>query len=327
MPAGQRELTASVRFPGSPGSQVYGALIDPSGSEVTGAISTHVDANGNTTHPTAIQAYEPNPRPGRWRFVVNITNPVGGQVLSAPYSGRIGFAPPAVTAAGLPQGVALTAGTPTTVSVKVRNTGVGVQDVFLDPRTVGRQPFGLLSVTPDQNLPLPIPATGTPPLYLVPTETMALEALAQATEPVTFDFGWGDPDIAATSTGNSAYAYYATHQATPGLWSIAPDPIGPFNGPAPAGKVSTGMVALTRGFDASASSSTGDVYQQTVDPAAPAFNPVTLAPGQSTTLKLTITPIGKPGRRVRGTLFVDEFSGALALGGELVRLPYEYRVK
>jgi hypothetical protein len=328
VPAGKPELSVALTLGNDPGTQVIGSLIDPSGSEITAGDNIHVDGAGHSTFTNGLQAYVPSPRAGRWRFVVNVINPVGGQVLSAPYNGRITFAAPPVSVTGLPNSASKTlpAGKPATVTVSVKNNGAGIQDVFLDPRTPQRQAFSLLSITPDTGIALPVPSGTLPPLYVVPTETNRVDAAAQASEPVTFDFGFGDPDLAAISSGNSASASFSTHEATPGVWDIAPDPIGPFTGPAPAGTVNTGMVAHTLGFDLNTSSSTGDVWQQTVDPNASAFTPVTLAPGQKGKLVLTITPAGRKGRTVRGTLFVDEFTNALDIGGELVAVPYEYTV-
>ena len=328
VPAGLPELSVALRFANDPGTQVYGALIDPSGSEITAADNVHFNPNGTASFTTGLQTYTPRPRPGRWRFVIDVFNPVGGAVLSAPCSGWVTFAAPPIRAAGLPNSLStiLPEGKPANVTVSVTNNGAGTQDVFLDPRTPKRQAFSLLSLTPDTNIALPLPAGKLPPWYLVPTETKAVDAAAQASEPVTFDFGWPDPDLPAISSGDSASAHFSTHEVTPGVWFIAPGPIGPFSGPAPAGTVSTGMIAHTLGFDLDTSSSTGNIWQQTADPNAPAFNPVTLAPGQQGKLTLTITPSGRKGRIVRGTLFVDVFSNALDLGGELVALPYAYTV-
>lgn len=327
VPAGQPALTAAIRFANDPGTQVNATLVDPSGSAATVATNAHLNGS-NETFGNGLEAYTPAPRPGRWRLVVDIVNPVGGQVLSAPYSGRIGFAAPPVSASNLPNSAStiLPAGKTKTVTVSVRNNGAGVQDVFLDPRTPQRQAFSLLALTQDQNIALPVPSGNLPPIYLVPTQTNSLDAAAQASEPVTFDFGFGDPDLAAVSSGNTAAAHYATREATPGLWSIAPDPIGPFTAPAAAGTVSTGLVAHTRGFDFSAVPSTGDIWQETVDPSAPNLNPVTLQPGQQGRMTLMITPPAKKGETVRGTLYVDEFNGVLDVGGELVAIPYEYTV-
>ena len=86
------------------------------------------------------------------------------------------------------------------------------------------------------------------------------------------------------------------------------------------------MLVNTRQFDGDTSSSTGDVWQETVDPNAPDFSPLTLGPGQRGTMILTITPSKKKGKVVKGTLYVDVFSGRLAIGGEVAAIPYSYTV-
>lgn len=86
-------------------------------------------------------------------------------------------------------------------------------------------------------------------------------------------------------------------------------------------------MARTRGFDGDLQTSTGDIYQQTVDPNAADFTPVTVQPGQSGRMQIAITPSGRSGRTVRGTLFVDSFSEELLNGNEVLAIPYEYTVK
>ena len=325
VPWGKPELTVSLAFPGSPGSEVYGALISPSGQEVTAGDNAIATSTG-IVYTGGLEAYTPNPQPGQWRFVVDIVNPVGGNVLSAPYQGQIGFRAPPVSAVGLPDSrrAVLARGQATTVTVHVTNTGPGTDNLFLDPRTPDRQILSLLSETPDQNITLPI-AGVNPPLYLVPTETNAIGAYGQATRPITFDFGFGDPDLSAMRSGTFAGGYFIG-EATPGIWDIAPDEIGPFTGPAPAATASFGMVARTRGFDPDTASSTGDIEDQAVDPNAAPWTPLTLTPGQSGAMTLTITPTGHRGRIVRGTLFVDVYDNVFGVSGEVVGLPYEYRV-
>ncbi|MGH2857286.1 MAG: hypothetical protein ACRDMJ_07350, partial [Solirubrobacteraceae bacterium] len=297
-----------------------------------------------TDHYTGgLEAFDANPQPGVWRWVVDVVNPVGGQVLSAPYTGQIGFTPPPVQVSGLPQGhgAALQPGQPVTATVQVTNPGPGTEQFFLDPRTYDRQPFSLVSVTPDQNITLPVPDTQNPPIYLMPTETNAVGAFVRATQPVTFDFGFGDPDLAAIHSGNLA-AGYVLGQATPGLWDIAPDELGPFDGPAPAGTASAGMIALTRGFDTSAATSTGDPEDQAVNPTAAAYTPLILGPGQTGTMTVTFTPPASSssasgdersqwfghgwGHGVQGTLFVDVFDNMFGIAGETEAVPYSYRV-
>jgi hypothetical protein len=161
----------------------------------------------------------------------------------------------------------------------------------------------------------------------MPTQTTEVDAVAQATEPVTFDWGYGDPDLPAISSGNTASATFKTPEASPGVWFIGPTPAGgPFSAPVPKGTLNTAMLVNTRQFDGDTSSSTGDVWQFTVDPNAPGYTPLTLGPGQRGTMILRITPSGKKGRVVNGTLFVDVFSGRLAIGGEVVAIPYSYTI-
>ncbi len=332
MPAGKPEVSVGLSFQNNPGTEIFASLIGPNGQTVTDGDNIHVDpATGQRSSPTRCRCTRRRRRPGQWRFVVDVVNPVGGQVLSSPYSGHVSFAAPPVTITGLPNNASkrIAAGKSRTVTVTVKNNGVGVQDLFLDPRTPQRQAFSLLSITPDTNLPFPIPAGTEPPLYVMPTETTRVDAVAQATSPVTFDFGFGDPDLPAISTGNTAAATFATREASPGVWDIAPTPAGgPFtDAGVPKGKVSTAMIAHTLGFDTNTSSSTGDIWQQMVDPNAADYTPLTLQPGQKGTMTLTITPSGRSGKVVRGTLYVDVFSLALDIGGEVVAVPYEYSIK
>ncbi len=324
VPRGEPELTVALTFPTAPGEQVLGDLISPTGQEVTEGDNVFV-SGGSAFASTGLEAYAPNPQPGLWRFVVDVLNPVGGQVLSAPYTGQIGFTAPPVSAPGLPDSshAVLTPGQPTTVTVSATNNGAGVENLFLDPRTDDTRFYSLVSLTQDQGLTLPL--TSGVPEYLMPTETNGVGAFAQATQPITFDFGWGDPDVSAIVSGHTAAGFFQG-LSTPGIWTLAPDELGPFSGPAPAATASTALIARTAGFDEDATSSTGDYERLAVDPTAPAPTPVTLGPGQSGTMTLTITPSGRPGEVVRGTLFVDEFDNYAGVAGELVPLRYEYRI-
>jgi Subtilase family len=328
VPRGKPELTVGLSFTHSPGTEIFGSLISPDGLTVTDGDNALTNADGNSVYTTGLQAYTPSPQAGRWRFVVDIINPIGGQELSAPYQGRIGFFPPPILVTGLPNSASrmLPTGQAANVTVRMRNNGVGTESVYLDARTTVRQNLSLLSLTPDTDIALPIAAGQNPPLYPVPTETNAIDAVAQASLPVTFDFGYGDPDLSAISSGDSASGAFQG-PATPGIWDIAPDPIGPFGTTVVNGTVSTGMVAHTLGFDPDVTSSTGDIEAEKVDPNASAFTPLTLAPGQNGAMSMTITPSAKKGKRVRGTLFVDVFDNRFDVSGEIAALPYEYTVK
>jgi hypothetical protein len=53
---------------------------------------------------------------------------------------------------------------------------------------------------------------------------------------------------------------------------------------------------------------------------------VTLAPGQTGTITLTITPSAPKGTVVRGFISVDTINLATGSGDELVNIPYSYTV-
>jgi hypothetical protein len=63
------------------------------------------------------------------------------------------------------------------------------------------------------------------------------------------------------------------------------------------------------------------------DTPPPPTGPITLNPGQTGTITVTITPSGDPGTVVRGTLYIDNFDFFTDGGDELVALPYTYRIK
>jgi len=84
-------------------------------------------------------------------------------------------------------------------------------------------------------------------------------------------------------------------------------------------------------FDASVSSSTEDAWSEALDPTA-TFTPVTIYPGASATVHVTITPSGPPGTVVSGNVYVDDFTSSVppygqASGDELAAIPYAYTVK
>ena len=69
------------------------------------------------------------------------------------------------------------------------------------------------------------------------------------------------------------------------------------------------------------------VEPSTEDAATPTgTGPITLFPGQSTTITVTITPTGAPHSLVRGHLYVDTFGFLTGSGDELIDLPYAYTV-
>ena len=74
----------SLSFANNPRTEIFATLIGPNGQAATAADNVH-----NSTYTNGLQVFAPNPEAGTWRFVVDIINPVGGQVLSAPYTGKV----------------------------------------------------------------------------------------------------------------------------------------------------------------------------------------------------------------------------------------------
>ena len=153
-----------------------------------------------------------------------------------------------------------------------------------------------------------------------------------------FDFSPtdADPDIGTEKFGSSslrsatAAAGYAPSggRATAELWSVSPVECGPFSTPAPAGSATDTATATIQAFDPAAVPASGDLWQASVNPAA-AFTPVTINPGQSATINLTITPSAAAGTVVSGTLYVDDTAAAIppdaqTSGAEATAIPYQY---
>ena len=72
-------------------------------------------------------------------------------------------------------------------------------------------------------------------------------------------------------------------------------------------------------------STSGDIWAVSVDPNA-TYSPLTLDPGQSGTITLTITPNAPKGTVIRGFIGVDTFNLGTDAGDELVNIPYSYKV-
>jgi hypothetical protein len=149
-----------------------------------------------------------------------------------------------------------------------------------------------------------------------------------------FDFGaWtGDPDLASTAPTAGqlcATAVSATYappggQVTPGGWFAQPSECGPYQAVTQGSATDTATVT-TLAFDPAVTSDTGDLWPD-LD-----VSPVTIAPGATATINLTITPSAAAGTVVTGTLYVDTEQdgvppGDELTGSEVAALPYEYTV-
>jgi hypothetical protein len=332
VPRGRKVLSASLAFPDDPNTELIGTLVDPDGN-LLGSQSTRYSSFAPHTPDTfthGLRATAVNPKAGRWTFVVNVANPVGGQTLSAPYRGAISFDQPRISVSGLPHGARVRAGQPVTAVVTVHNDGPGTEDVFADPRLRSREVDSVFPIS-QNTVPLPIPGDVPPPTFEIPTQTDAVLGVAQANRPIVLEMGFGllgegDPDVLGQSQGNNASALVTARELANGQWFQAPAMRGPFDS-AQSGSVTTGMLAEMKAFDRNASSSTGDIWRETVDANAPDYTPLTLRPGQSGRITVTFTPSGASGSHVRGTLYVDDFGRRLFSGNEQSAFRYSYRIR
>jgi hypothetical protein len=332
VPRGRKVLSASLRFPDDPNTELIGTLVDPDGNLLGSQSTRYSSLQPNTpdTFTHGLRAVTLNPKPGRWTLVVNVANPVGGQTLAAPYRGAISFEPPSISVSGLPQHEKVQPGQTITATVRVRNDGPGTEDVFADPRLNSSETDSVFPIS-NPTVPLPIPGNQPAPTFVVPTEVSGVLGVAQADRPILLEMGFGvigegDPDFLGTSQGNNAAAFYGANEVANGPWFEAPAMRGPFDS-AQSGTATAGLLAQLQAFDRNANSSTGDIWRQTVDSNAPDYTPLTLAPGQSGRITVTFTPQGTRGSKVRGTLYVDDFGLRLLTGNEQAAFRYSYRIK
>ena len=317
---------------------------DPVGLYLVGPDGTVQGFGQNTINGTAAlsaTATVVNPVRGQWTLIVAFETPVVGDELSQPFSGRVVLNQSEARAPALPdRGDKLKAGKPVTVPVTITNKGAAAEDFFLDARldnattTAALAPFS-------QATGLALPLVVGSPVWFVPTESSSITVSSAASLPAMFDFApeQGDPDLASHGPGASPLcSTSASGSFTPsggvlpnGFWYASPDECGPYPGPAPAGTVSLAASVTTEAFDPAVSSGTGDLELAAFDPST-TFAPVVLAPGQSATVDVTITPTGASGSKVKGTLFVDTYLDNVPPYGqqaasEATVLPYAYTVK
>src|SRR5262249_7950442 len=155
-----------------------------------------------------------------------------------------------------------------------------------------------------------LPVNDNLPVYLVPTHSTQFQAQATTTgaTPLLFEsqFVGGDPDLAST-VGTTASLSFADNPIATGEWDALPVEYGTVGPPgAPGEAATTSAGAVTSPFDPAASSPTGDLESDSATPATSldSFKPITVAPGQTGTIPVTITPSGASGTKVTGTLYL-----------------------
>jgi hypothetical protein len=334
---GVRDIRADVSLANDPSDPVAEYLVSPDGDTVGYGENSVKGINS-----TALSAYTLNPVPGRWTLIVDFAGAEVGNEIAQPYHGDIRFDTERVRAFGVPDGrfATLRGGQPITVPVRITNTGVAPGEFFVDPRLDATQSLTLAPIEP-ATVPLPLAPPSGPPVWLVPTQTSALRVAQTSSLPAMFDLDGvaGDPELASGNLGgplcaDTASIVYAPPGGTveAGPWDAEPTECGPFPAAAPTGTASDAMVAQTKAFDATVTSTTGDFW--TTDPIAPSatFSPVTIAPGATAVVRVTFTPTSTPGTVVRGSLYVDDASDnipplAQFSASEVAAIPYAYTIR
>ena len=342
--AGGQELTYQFNVPpGEPSLNLgialrdsdyvlEGALVAPDGQ----SLDLQSTANNANKPGPAMQFFERTPAPGLWTVSLLTFAPLDGAHLSEPFTGKISFAPPAVTSSGLPDSRAtvLPAGKAVTATVTVTNTGSIAKDFFADPRLNSLAHLTLLGTnvvggtTFDKTqLSVAEPLTANVnPHWLVPADTSKLTITAKSTLPITFDINSdnNDPEELGVPSGDNSVAVATAAELSPGQEWAAPEPTCPCAA-AVTGTTNMVAVAIANAFDGAITSSTGDAWALAVNASAP-YKPLTLAPGQAGTITLTITPNAPKGTVVSGFIAVDTFNSATTSGDELIDIPYSYTV-
>ena len=344
VPAGQPELNATITVQ-DPGNQFGAYLIDPEGQAAAYATNMVPGATPSSPPDNQIgaQLHTLSPAPGRWRLAVVFAPVVSGNSLSSPFQVSVNQQAVPASRGGLPNDAStlLSAGQPQTYGVTVKNTGTAPEMFFPDARHPGSASFTLGAVSgASDNLPV----NDNLPVYLVPTNSTQFQAQATTTgsTPLLFEsqFVGGDPDLAST-VGTTASLSYANNHIATGEWDVLPVEYGTFGttGP-PAEAATTSASVVTSPFDTAVSSPTGDLESDSANPATSlaSFKPITIAPGQTATIPITITPSGASGTKVTGTLYLDDTAyfefGSIQnavvnypQADEVAALPYQYTIK
>jgi len=198
------------------------------------------------------------------------------------------------------------------------------------------------------------------------TSRLTVTADADQPVNLDVNYNSGEPEVYGPAVGNSASVKVSANQVSPGLWIANVGQSGPFSGPAPAGQVTFAATSHANLFDpgvstnaasdiwtafvgpTEASGTTGAALRNRIKAGANFFahpattpakhgsgstpppsvgpGPVTLNPGETVVLTVTITPSAPAGTVVRGHVYIDDFNFFTAGGDELIDFPYAYTV-
>ena len=365
VPQGKTDLSVGFTF-SDPDQIIFAVLTAPDGQVYSFQSNAFFDNDGNLEASNGIQIFRRYPQAGRWILSLNVTNPVSGNELFQSFTTKVAYNTVQASATFPNNvNRKLKAGVPVNIPVTIKNTGTAPLTYFADPRLNTTGTIPLVELTGNATTPLPVPA-GINPLWLVPSEVSSLTETAVADQPVNADFFYnsGEPDVYAGANGNGAVVNVSASQVSPGLWITDIGQTGPFSGPAPSGTVTASVSAQGKLFDPSVTSTTDDIWQEGVDPsvdpalaaqikahglditlmrdgikpagsksasspadtAPPKTGPITLEPGQTGTIIVTITPTAAPGAQASGVVYIDDFNNFTDGGDEVIAFPYRYTV-
>ncbi len=346
VPSGSPELNTTVTLGNNP-NQPFGAwLVDPAGEAEAYATNTVLSSASSTglANVQGAQLHALSPQGGTWTVIVEFGPQASGTQLSEPFTVATNQQADPAGSGGIPDSAStkLSAGTAYSYDVTIKDTGTAQESFFPDARLPGSTQLGLGALT-GAGTTEPLTVSSNIPSYLVPTDTTGLNEQASTTGPAPIQFDSsapsGDPDISST-TGQTAAASFEANPISQGPWSVVPIEHGAF-GPTggPTESVTTSASATTAPFDPTVSSPTGDLEADSASPATTllanpsTFNPITVQPGQTATIPVTIKPAGSSGTAVSGTLYVDDYSNVLfanfldPIGDQVAAIPYSYTIK
>lgn len=276
VPAGKPALNISVKLNSLayPNEVLIGFLVRPDGQTVSAKSNLILDGAGALRAGTALVTFARVPSAGRYRFILEATNPVGGTAVDQPFTGTLTFGAATISAVTpLPSAKnAAIQGRSYKYSVKITNNSLQQQTYFADPRVNKAADYQLASQVPDNDLQnVTLPESAVSPNWLVPTRTTLTTFTANATVPVELDanYEYGDPEVFGGATGNYSTVSVASGAGVAnGPWFANVGQPGPFNGPAPSGTVALNALVRTAQFDENADSSLGDYWISSLIPAS-----------------------------------------------------------
>jgi hypothetical protein len=351
VPRGARDFDVTITTTGSPALPIVAHLSDPNGEPTATDLNQRPESGGSVVTDRGVQLIHANPVPGRWRLTVELANPVAGAALPQTFTGTAALDQARVSSSGVPAsaGTTVSKAHGRTATIRIHNTSPQPQSYFVDPRmarSVGYRLVAVQSASTSDPLTtvtqLPLQSDSDEPAWLVPTQAKRLTVGATATDPILSDImpldsptainSPNNPDVLATSSGDSATAVHRTHEVASSMWAAFPTLVGP--DPAdgsPTGSVTMQADVRAKGFDPAFTSTTGDPLLATVDPSAAAATPVTIPAGGTAVVTVTLLPTGAVGSVHRGRLFVDTLapfgsSGNSTLVDEVAGIRFAYRV-